>query len=80
MSFENSLKALNTEFPTANYTYVRSLTSSVTTSWGVDWNEEFVARDIMQNFFDANRAHLTQVRVAVEGTKATISAPAGFNL
>ena len=32
-----------------------TMTSSVTAAWGAKWNEKMIARDIMQNFFDASR-------------------------
>src|SRR5688500_8759414 len=65
MSWEKSLKVLNDEGIGGNLTYLHSRTSSVTTSWGVDWNETYIARDIMQNFFDANRNRLSEIRVVV---------------
>ena len=34
--------------------YVNSTTSSVTLSWGVEWSPDYIARDIIQNFRDAN--------------------------
>ena len=58
----------------------RTLVSSVTTAWGVDWDERLIARDLMQNFFDANRAALREVRVTVDGANVRVSAPAAFNL
>lgn len=61
-------------------THLDSLTSSVTTSWGVDWNEIYIARDLMQNFFDANREQLSKIQVLVEGTKVTLSGPSKFEL
>lgn len=60
--------------------FVETLQSSVTTSWGVDWDETYIARDIMQNFFDANRDRLTSVRTTVDGPNVTISAPTAFHL
>ena len=80
MSWQNSLKILNDEGIGGNLAHLDSRTSSVTTSWGVDWSETYIARDLMQNFFDANRERLSQVRVLVEGTKVTISAPGKFEL
>lgn len=80
MSWEKSLKTLNDENIGGNLTHLHSRTSSVTTSWGVDWNETYIARDIMQNFFDANRDHLTEIQVLVEGSTVTISAPTAFEL
>jgi hypothetical protein len=58
----------------------RTLVSSVTTAWGVDWDERLIARDLMQNFFDANRGRLAEVSVAVDGSTVRVTAPAAFNL
>lgn len=58
----------------------RTLTSAVTTSWGVDWDEEFIARDLMQNFFDANRDRLGEVRVDVAGGDVSVTAPESCSL
>jgi hypothetical protein len=58
----------------------RRLHSSVTTSWGVDWDEEMIARDLMQNFFDSDRARIAEVKVEVTGSGATVSAPTPYNL
>ena len=63
-----------------NLNLERTLTSAVTTAWGVDWNEEYIARDLMQNFFDANRQQLTAVSVREVGGGVIISAPAAFQL
>ena len=59
---------------------VRTLTSAVTTAWGVNWDEEYIARDLMQNFFDANREELDQVIVREDGSDVLISAPSPFHL
>ena len=59
-------------------------TSAVTTAWGVFWVENLIARDLMQNFFDANRGNLSEVKVEVlageKGSDVTISAPSAYNL
>lgn len=60
--------------------YVGTETSAVTTSWGVNWSEVWIARDIMQNFFDANRDRLDDIHITVEAQDVTISAPTGYNL
>lgn len=54
--------------------------SAVTSAWGVDWNEELIARDLMQNFFDANRQRLDQVAVVAKDRHVRVTAPAGFDL
>jgi len=40
----------------ADFAYRQSRESSVTTAWGVDWDDFMIARDLMQNFFDAKQA------------------------
>lgn len=57
-----------------------SKTSAVTTAWGVKWDEEAIARDLLQNFYDANRENLDAVKVAVKGHRVEVSAPATFEL
>jgi hypothetical protein len=64
----------------AKLRYARTLPSAVTTAWGVGWDEVFIARDLMQNFFDANRGCLEAVHVRNKGTDTIISAPTSFNL
>lgn len=65
----------------AGWICVRSQTSSVTTAWGVNWDEEAVARDLMQNFYDANRDDLEKVVVRREkGNVVVVEAPAVFEL
>ena len=54
--------------------------SAVTTAWGVDWSEELIARDLMQNFFDANRKQLDKIDVKASAGHVRISAPASFDL
>jgi hypothetical protein len=56
------------------------LTSSVTTAWGVAWTEAMIARDLLQNFFDANRGALDQVRTSTWPGGVQVSAPAAFEL
>ena len=63
-----------------NLRHTKTLTSAVTTAWGVDWDEVYIARDIMQNFFDANRGQLTDVVVRQDGKDVSISGPTAFNL
>ena len=57
-----------------------TLTSAITTSWGVDWDETLIARDILQNFYDANRNDLDSVAVQTRSDRVLIAAPAEFNL
>lgn len=65
---------------TAQLTHTRTLTSSVTTAWGVSWDEVLITRDLMQNFFDANRTCLNEVCVETKGSDVAIKAPTQFNL
>lgn len=37
------------------------LESNVTTAWGVDWDELYIARDLLQNFYDANKDNVDQI-------------------
>ncbi len=80
MDWKKSLKALTDAEIGGELTHLDSRTSSVTTSWGVNWDENYIARDLMQNFFDANRDRLGQVQVLVEGNTVEIVAPAAFEL
>jgi hypothetical protein len=63
MQREHVQEALRKWSIDARLQYVRTLTSAVTTAWGVNWDEVYIARDLMQNFFDANRDRLDEVRV-----------------
>ena len=58
----------------------RTLTSSVTTGWGVQWDEVYIARDLLQNFFDANRDRLDEVAITAAGRDVTVTAPTPFHL
>lgn len=80
MSSQTSLHLLQAEHIGDNLTYRHSRTSSVTTSWGVDWDEEYIARDLLQNFFDANRNRLPEVKVLVQGNTVTVHGPAPMEL
>lgn len=80
MSHESSVGTLRRFGIKKGLVHVKTLTSAVTTAWGVDWDETYIARDLMQNFFDANRDRLSEVRVASNGPDAAVSAPTPFNL
>ena len=43
--------------------FEKSIESSVTTSWGVNWDADFIARDILQNFRDANLNEIEKVKL-----------------
>lgn len=64
----------------ADFAYRQSRESSVTTAWGVDWDDFMIARDLMQNFFDANQGNIEAIRTRLEGSCVVVSAPAEFSL
>src|SRR5262249_3953892 len=64
--------------PGAAYEFVRTAPSAVTTAWGVKWNEMQIARDVLQNFYDANREHLEDVRVNLNERDVRIEGAADF--
>ena len=76
-SFEQVMRS---HLPQARFKWVRTLESAVTTAWGVRWNEMQIARDILQNFYDANREHLDAVKVSTSERDARITAPVPFDL
>lgn len=65
---------------TGRWTFRESVPSAVTTGWGVSWNEELTARDLMQNFRDANKSSLDLVRTVTKHKSVAIFGPAEFNL
>lgn len=61
--------------------YKSSRESNVTTSWGVEWDELYIARDILQNFYDANKLHVDQIDIKIaDRNNVIITAPAEFNI
>ncbi len=66
--------------PGTQCTLVRTVESAVTTAWGVSWNEMQIARDLLQNFYDANRNDLQAVEVALHDCDVRITGPASFDL
>jgi hypothetical protein len=56
------------------------LQSSITTDWRVSWSPQECARDLYQNFRDANADALDQIMIATAETFAAISAPAPMDL
>ena len=54
--------------------------SSVTTAWGVNWSEDYIARDILQNFRDANKEDINSIKVNVKKDDVTVHGEALFNL
>lgn len=63
-----------------NATFDHSTTSAVTTSWGVHWDEDSIARDLLQNFFDANRDQLDRITIEVTPDTVRITGPSGHDL
>ena len=57
--------------------YVNSTTSSVTLSWGVEWSPDYIARDIIQNFRDANHTEIDAINCAIvrEAVRHGVSTP-----
>lgn len=66
--------------PGTKCTLVRTVESAVTTAWGVRWNEMQIARDVLQNFYDANKDQLDKVKVTKHNSDVWIDAPAQFKL
>tara|TARA_B110000858_G_C17801527_1_gene475582 strand:- start:1238 stop:2896 length:1659 start_codon:yes stop_codon:yes gene_type:complete len=60
--------------------FVRSITSSVTTKWGVQWDEELIARDIIQNFRDANLDNINEVEIKINKDLVCVKAVNEFDL
>lgn len=60
--------------------YVNTLQSSVTTSWGVAWNADYIARDVLQNFRDANKTEIDQIKIETKNDRIVVSAKSTFDL
>jgi len=60
--------------------YVNSTTSSVTLSWGVEWSPDYIARDIIQNFRDANHTEIDSINVKTKNDQIVVSAKSTFDL
>ena len=80
MSHDHLLARLRHVGITGRLFHRESLTSSVTSEWGVDWDEDMIARDLMQNFFDANRDRIAEVKVEWNARDLVVRAPAAYNL
>src|SRR5262245_12926889 len=61
-------------------TFRETKESAVTTNWRVKWDAAMVARDLMQNFVDANRAAFDAITIRQVKGSVAISAPAEFDL
>ena len=68
------------ELGLSRFTVGETQRSCVTTGWGVEGDEELIARALLQNFYDANRDQLHKINIDVEGRVVRISAPAEFDL
>ena len=73
-------EVIQQHLPAVTCTFVRTVESAVTTAWGVHWNEMQIARDLLQNFYDANRNDLQAVEVALHDRDVRITGPASFDL
>ena len=60
--------------------YINSTTSSVTLSWGVEGSPDYIARDIIQNFRDANHTEIDAINVKTKNDQIVVSAKSTFDL
>ena len=58
----------------------RELQSSITTDWRVSWTAQECARDLFQNFRDANPHALDRIRITAADDTVIISAPAQMDV
>ena len=79
MGWEASNKCL-AELGFCGLSHTKTVTSSVTTAWGVHWDHELVARDLMQNFFDADRHQVSKMEAELDRGDIRVSSPTAFNL
>ena len=78
MNIEEILKRHNLG---TKFTFIESKESSATTSWGIEWDELFIARDVIQNFYDANKEAIEEIKIEIANNHTiTVSAPAMFNI
>lgn len=61
-------------------TYECSDTSNITEGWGVEWSDDEIARDLLQNFYDANRENPDQVAVDASSPVVAVRAPIEYDL
>ena len=76
---------MNAKFPIRtsefrNIQFIRSQESSVTTGWGVDWSDAMIARDLLQNFYDAHLSDIKQVTISTKGSSAKVIGNVTFDL
>ena len=60
--------------------YLDSQISSVSTKWGVAWNEFQICRDYIQNFYDQNRENVNAIDINIKNDLISITAPKEFDL
>ena len=60
--------------------YLKTVESSVTTSWGVNWDHDYIARDILQNFRDANLKEIDKIDIKVHDDQILVSAKNSFDI
>ena len=60
--------------------YQKTVESSVTTSWGVNWDHDYIARDILQNFRDANLKEIDKIDIKVHDDQILVSAKNSFDI
>ena len=69
------------EIPTiSNVRFLDSQISSVSTKWGVAWNEFAICRDYIQNFYDQNRSDVSSINIDVKNDWIKVTAPSEFDL
>lgn len=60
--------------------FEETLLSQVTTQWGVDWDSWHIARDLLQNFYDANKDRVSDIAITRQGRTVCVDAPEPFDL
>ena len=63
-----------------NTEFQQTVESSVTTSWGVNWDHDCIARDVLQNFRDANLKEIDKIKINIEDDKIIVSAKNSFDV
>ena len=60
--------------------YIKTVESSVTTAWGVNWSHDYIARDILQNFRDANLKEIDKIEIQIQDDQILVSAKNSFDI
>ena len=63
-----------------NAKFERTEKGQVTAQWGVDWSPEFIARDLLQNFYDANKNRVSDIAITRQKRTVCIAGPESFDL